>query len=239
MHLPLGPFGAAQFRPPPALSPLPRATRTTSKLPTDRQNRNTALIAFDTERNSRICGCGGYGDALPNPLSVVGFGPRLRGLGSRPGSAARRSRGGRSERAADRFRAAQRRHRLGRGGRVDQVAEPAVASLEHRRDGHEAVVTSHQMGADARPAPVLRAGRQPRSHWVQCDIARGGREVILVDDHRSVAGLKHTVTTAVITARDKNKPRSFRSGALRIARRSDDHQLRVTSKRPWNPSPRP
>ena len=31
--------------------------------------------------------------------------------------------GGGSERAADRFRAAQRRHRLGRGGRVDQVAE--------------------------------------------------------------------------------------------------------------------
>src|SRR5271170_6569656 len=89
MHLPLGPFGAAQFRPPPALSPLPRATRTRSKLPTDRQNWNAAFISFDTERNSRICG---YGDTLLNPLSAVGFGPRLRGLGSRPVSGARRSR---------------------------------------------------------------------------------------------------------------------------------------------------
>src|SRR5271170_5873255 len=171
MHLPLGPFGAAQFRPPPALSPSPRATRTMSKLPTDRPNWNAAFIAFDTERNSRICG---YGDTLPNPLSR-----RFRSPLAWPRIAPRERReaiqeGGRSERAADRFRAAQ-----GRVGRVDRVAEPPVASLEHRGDDREAVVTSHQMGADARPAPVLRAGRQPCSHWVQRDIARGGQEVIL------------------------------------------------------------
>ena len=34
------------------------------------------------------------------------------------------------------------------------VAEPPVGSLEHRRDDHKAVVTSHQMGADARPASI-------------------------------------------------------------------------------------
>src|SRR5271169_5226942 len=114
MHLPLGPFGAAQFRPPPALSPLPRATRTTSKLPTDRQNWNAAFIAFDTERNSRICG---YGDTLPNPLSR-----RFRSPLAWPRIAPRERReaiqeGGRSERAADRFRAAQGRVGPRRSGR--------------------------------------------------------------------------------------------------------------------------
>ena len=106
----------------------------------------------------------GYGDALLNPSSG-----RFRSPLAGPRIAPRERRGaiqegGRSERAADRFRAAQRRHRLGRGGRVDQVAEPPVASLEHRRDDHKAVVTSHQVAADARPAPVLRAGGRTAPH---------------------------------------------------------------------------
>jgi len=56
---------------------------------------------------------GGYGDTLPIPLSVVGFDPLFAALDATGEGGKAIQEGGRSERAAGRFRTARRGHRFG------------------------------------------------------------------------------------------------------------------------------
>ena len=56
---------------------------------------------------------GGYGDTLPIPLSVVGFDPFFAALDAAGEGGKAIQEGGRSERAAGRFRTARRGHRSG------------------------------------------------------------------------------------------------------------------------------
>jgi hypothetical protein len=127
-----------------------------------------------------------YGDSLPNKLGCVvsasfrGFGPRLCGASGRaswlsgpfsqtyePTSRPVVSAGstpGKTGALVERL--------------VDKRGKPADA-LQHRSNGHDAIVAAAKMRAHARPRPVPGSLDQASAHRIERDMADGGEQMLL------------------------------------------------------------
>ena len=107
--------------------------------------------------------------SFPISATTRGLRPRYRGRGSRPASAASRSRnGGRPDRPANRLGCAQRGDE--RRGRLvrDQIGEAAATTVEQRRDLDQPVVTA-QPNAPARSTtanPPARSTNRARTGFI-------------------------------------------------------------------------
>jgi hypothetical protein len=114
---------------------------------------------------------------------------------------------------------------------TDASASPSTSPLKSsmrlkdRRHRHQAVVRADEVGADARPAPVLRPRHQPRANGVHSHIAHGRQEVGLVHRDRSEATVEQM--TAPASARiDEVRPstmcRSERAGQAVLSVGNED-----------------
>ena len=106
--------------------------------------------------------------------------------GDRARSRGRAGRGSPESRAVGRWSRprARRRARRTRGRRLDPIGKPSGGPLAQGRDGERAS-SAREMGARARPAPVLGARHQPRADRIEGDVARGRNQVGFVHPHRA------------------------------------------------------
>jgi hypothetical protein len=93
-----------------------------------------------------------------------------------------------------------------------------MASLEQWCDLREAIVASLKIRAKARPAPVSRAGGEPRPLRIQRDIARLRHEVILGHDDGTVARPEHVTRDAQARVDDRAVAPMSLADALKLGR---------------------
>ena len=99
------------------------------------------------------------GWTAPRTVTLVALrlGPAAPGAGIAAGRGGEAiEEGGRTERAADRFRSPERRDRLGRDRRIQKVGEAAAAAVDERRDADEAVPAFAKRPCEKRPRGRLR-----------------------------------------------------------------------------------
>ena len=111
---------------------------------------------------------GGYGDTLPIPLSFVGFGPLFRGPRIAAGERGKAIQEGDDPSGRPIVSAPRSAAIAWIAAGVDKVAKPTVASLEQRRDPHEARLVARARLALVEPSRASGATVTHRSARACC-----------------------------------------------------------------------
>src|SRR5262245_33034496 len=90
---------------------------------------------------------------------------------------------GRSERPPDPFGGAQRRKAHTVALRLDEIGKAADA-VEQRGDTHERIIAAGNVRTRARPRPILGTFDEPRTYWIERDVAGRRHQVRVVERDR-------------------------------------------------------
>jgi len=164
--------------------PMPSALRTAAKAASSQGSGARRLAKSPTRKYrdmSYISGCGGE-TLEEQALPVIG---RV-GLASRSALCERSAED--TLQSSDEVGVAKRSARSLAGpqsvktsvARLSQKSREIGNARQHRRDAHKSVVFALQIRPHARPRPVFRACRKPRTDGIEADVAYGRHEMAFV-----------------------------------------------------------